>query len=146
MSAKFLSAILGPKMAAPSLWAPGKMRSFCRKKTHVHKIPPLGGDFGFWVLGWGGKCRFYFYVCEDFSEKIAARQWGVIFCREASRCLAGPSGQFVLKASSGFISKSVEKRVEITTEIATISNRTDFASLANWMPKSLTIWASKRLF
>ena len=26
------------------------------------------------------------------ESKIAARQWGVNFCREASRCLAGPSG------------------------------------------------------
>ena len=31
-----------------------------------------------------GKCN-----CES---KIAARQWGVNLCREASRCLAGPSG------------------------------------------------------
>ena len=27
------------------------------------------------------------------DSKIAARQWGVNFCREASRCLAGPSGE-----------------------------------------------------
>ena len=27
------------------------------------------------------------------ASKIAAREWGVNFCREASRCLAGPSGQ-----------------------------------------------------
>ena len=47
MSVKFVSAILGPEMAAPILWTPGKMRSFCRK-THVHKIPRLGGG------GWGG--------------------------------------------------------------------------------------------
>ena len=26
------------------------------------------------------------------ESKFAARQWGVNFCREASRCLAGPSG------------------------------------------------------
>ena len=49
VSVKFLSAILGPEMAAPILWAPGKMRSFCRK-NHVHKIPPLGG-----ILGFGGE-------------------------------------------------------------------------------------------
>ena len=30
------------------------------------KFPVLGG--GFWVLGGGGKCRFYFYGREDFSE------------------------------------------------------------------------------
>ena len=52
VSVKFLSAILGPEMAAPISWAPGKMRSFCRK-NHVHKIPRFrgGGYFGF--LGGG---------------------------------------------------------------------------------------------
>ena len=60
---KFVSAILGPEMAAPILWTPGKMRPFCRK-THVHKIPRLRRFF-FWG---GGKCRFYFYGREDFSE------------------------------------------------------------------------------
>ena len=27
------------------------------------------------------------------ESKIAARQWGVNFCRETSRCLGGPSGR-----------------------------------------------------
>ena len=45
VSVKFVSAILGPEMAAPILWTPGKMRSFCRK-THVHKIPRFGGGGG----------------------------------------------------------------------------------------------------
>ena len=67
MSVKFLSAILGPEMAAPILWTPGKMRSFCRK-THVHKIPRFRGGGVFWVLG-GGECRFYFYGRADFSER-----------------------------------------------------------------------------
>ena len=62
VSVKIVSAILGPEMVAPILWTPGKMRSFCRK-THVHKIPRLGG--GVWG---GGKCRFYSYGREDFSE------------------------------------------------------------------------------
>ena len=32
------------------------------------------------------------------SQKIvAARQWGVNFCREALRCLAGPSGHSIQK-------------------------------------------------
>ena len=71
VSVKFLSAILGPEMAAPILWTPGKMRPLCRK-NHVRKIPPFrggvggGGILGFW--GGGGKCRFYFYGREDFSE------------------------------------------------------------------------------
>ena len=33
VSVNFLSAILGPEMAAPSLWAPGKMCSFFRRKN-----------------------------------------------------------------------------------------------------------------
>ena len=46
-----MSAILGLEMGAPILWTPGKMRSFCRKKTHVHKIPRVRGGRGvFWIL------------------------------------------------------------------------------------------------
>ena len=65
VSIKFVSAILGPEMAAPILWAPGKMRSFCRK-TYVHKIPRFrrGGSFGFG----GGECRFNFYGRGNFSD------------------------------------------------------------------------------
>ena len=48
MSVKFVSAILGPEMAAPILWTPGKMPSFCRK-TYVHKIPRSRGG----ILVWG---------------------------------------------------------------------------------------------
>ena len=54
MSVKFLAAILGPEMGASILWTPGKMRSFCRKKTHVHKIPRFRGGGGGWVLLEGG--------------------------------------------------------------------------------------------
>ena len=42
VSVKFLSAILGPEMAAPILWAPGIFGSFCRK-TPMIKILLLGG-------------------------------------------------------------------------------------------------------
>ena len=41
---------------------------FCRKNP-VHKIPRFRGGV-FWVLGGGGKCRFYFYVRADFSERV----------------------------------------------------------------------------
>ena len=68
MSVKFVSAILGPAMAAPILWTPGKMRSFCRKNLHVHKILRFGGG----GLG-GGECRFYFYGREDFSEPLPSK-------------------------------------------------------------------------
>ena len=59
----------GAGMAAPILWTPGKMRSFCRK-THVHKIPRFWG--GFW--GGGGECRFYFYGREDFSDTFCCKK------------------------------------------------------------------------
>ena len=58
VSIKFLSAILGPEMGASILWTHGKMRSFCRKNLHVHKIPPFRGVyFGF---GGGGSADFIF--------------------------------------------------------------------------------------
>ena len=66
VSVKFVSAILGPEMAAPILWTPRKMRPFCRK-SHVHKIPRFRGGV-FWFFFGGGECRFYFYGREDFSD------------------------------------------------------------------------------
>ena len=51
------------------------------------KKPSLGRERQFWrgIL----RDNLREGNCES---KIAARQWGVDFCREASRCLAGPSG------------------------------------------------------
>ena len=66
VSVKFVSAILGPEMAAPILWTPGKNAFFLQDNRHDHKIPRLGGGFGFFF---GGECRFYFYGHGDFSEK-----------------------------------------------------------------------------
>ena len=78
MSVKFVSAILGPEMAAPILWTPGKMRSFCRK-TCVHKNSSfwggggilgfgfLGGGGVFWVLGGGGSADFIFMGARIFQ-------------------------------------------------------------------------------
>ena len=44
--------------------------NFCRK-NHARKIPRFRGGGVFWVLGGGGgKCRFYFYGREDFSELL----------------------------------------------------------------------------
>ena len=64
-----MSAILGPEMAAPMLWAPGKISFFLQENLHAHKIPRFGGGgyLGFWGGGWG-KCRFYFHGREDFSD------------------------------------------------------------------------------
>ena len=59
MSVKFASAILGPEMAAPILWTPGKNAFFRQGNLQVHKIPRFGGegDFGF---GGGGSADFIF--------------------------------------------------------------------------------------
>ena len=47
-------------MAAPILWAPGKMHSFCRKNP-AHKIPRFrGGYFGF--LGGGREVPILFFM------------------------------------------------------------------------------------
>ena len=43
-----------------------KLRSFCRKTSMPKKFLVLGGCFGFFFGG--GKCRFYFYGREDFSD------------------------------------------------------------------------------
>ena len=59
MSVKFLSAILGPEMAAPILWAPRIPVFFLQENLHVHRIPRFlgGGYFGF---GGGGSPDFIF--------------------------------------------------------------------------------------
>ena len=66
VSVKFVSAILGPEMAAPILWAPRISAFFLHKNLHVHKIPRFG-EGGIWGLG-GGECQFHFYGRGDFSE------------------------------------------------------------------------------
>ena len=62
-----LPSILGPEMAAPILWASGKIAFFLQENAMPIKFLVLGGGvFGFF---WGGKCRFYFYRSEDSSRK-----------------------------------------------------------------------------
>ena len=58
MSVKFVSAILGPEMAAPILWTPGKDALFLQEKPMSIKFRVLGGVV-FWVLG-GGSADFIF--------------------------------------------------------------------------------------
>ena len=62
MSVKFLSAILGPEVAAPILWTSGK-KPFCRK-SHVHKIPSFRGGL-FWIFG-GVSADFIFMGARIF--------------------------------------------------------------------------------
>ena len=57
VSVKFVSAILGPEMAAPILWAPGKNAFFLQDKPMSIKFLVLGGG----ILGFGGGGA-------DFSE------------------------------------------------------------------------------
>ena len=57
VSVKYLSAILGPEMGAPILWAPGIFAVFLQENLHVHKIPRFRGAF--WVGG-GGSADFIF--------------------------------------------------------------------------------------
>ena len=71
VSVKFLSAILGPEMAAPILWTPGKKRPFCRK-NHVHKIPRLGG--GILGFGGGGGSADFIFMGARIFLKFPARQ------------------------------------------------------------------------
>ena len=63
VSIKFVSAILGPEVAAPILWTPGKKCVLSGRKTCVHKIPRFRGGGGgvIWVLGGvGGSADFIF--------------------------------------------------------------------------------------
>ena len=68
MSVKFVSAILGPEMAAPILWAPRISAFFLQENLHVHRIPRFGGGGGLGLGLGGGEYRFYFYGRGDFSE------------------------------------------------------------------------------
>ena len=70
VSVKFVSAILGPEIAAPILWTPGKMRPFCRKPC-VHKIPRFGGGGYFGFLGGGGSADFIFMGARIFLKFTA---------------------------------------------------------------------------
>ena len=46
---------LGPEMAAPILWAPGKIAFFLQENLRAHKIPRFRGGGIFWIfLGGGG--------------------------------------------------------------------------------------------
>ena len=50
MSVKFVSAILGPEIAAPILWTPGKIAFFLQENRYVRKIPRFRGG-GYFRLG-----------------------------------------------------------------------------------------------
>ena len=61
--------ILGPKMAAPILWAPGIFGFFLLENAMPIKFLLLGGGvLGFFRRGGGWKCQFYFYGRRDSSD------------------------------------------------------------------------------
>ena len=64
MSVKLLSAILGPEMAAPILWVPGKMRSF----INICQFGDLNFFCFFFVAGdfWGSVGRGGLVPCPSF--------------------------------------------------------------------------------
>ena len=83
VSVKFVSAVLGPEMAAPILWARGKIAFFCRK-THVHKIPRFRGVyFGFFG---GGSADFIFMGARIFLIKPLESQESEPFQKDPFSC------------------------------------------------------------
>ena len=65
VSVKFVSAILGPEMPAPILWAPGKKCVLSAGKPVSVKFLVLGGGGYFWVLG-GGEVPILFLWARGF--------------------------------------------------------------------------------
>ena len=59
VSVKFMSAFLGPEMAAPILWTHGKKAFFLQEKPVSIKFLVLGGG-GIFGFGGGGSADFIF--------------------------------------------------------------------------------------
>ena len=67
VSVKFLSAILGPEMAAPIFWAPGKIAFLLQEKAMSIKFLLLGGG----ILGvGGGSADFIFMGARIFLKHL----------------------------------------------------------------------------
>ena len=81
MSVKFLSAILGPEMAAPILWARGKIALFLQENLHAHKIPHFRGGGGILGFGGGGGAVFIFMGARIFLRIAQAVLQGAPFPR-----------------------------------------------------------------
>ena len=77
VSVKFLSAVLGPEMAAPILWTPRISAFFLQEKTSmsIQFLAFLGG--GFCVLGGGGgSADFIFMGALGFADLLRGLQRG----------------------------------------------------------------------
>ena len=73
----FLSAILGPEMAAPILWAPAIFWFFLLEKPHAHKIPRFRGGRGFFGRGGGSANSIFmgvgiFPIYENLRESFGS--------------------------------------------------------------------------
>ena len=66
MSIKFVSAILGPEMAAPILWTPGKNAFFLQGKPVSIKFRVLGGGGNLGLGGGGGEVPILFLWARGF--------------------------------------------------------------------------------
>ena len=77
MSINFPPAILGPRMAAPILWAPGIFGSFSWLKPHAHKIPRFRGVVG--ISGKGPDLPFLAFL--DFLAFLLFKEFLVFFDR-----------------------------------------------------------------
>ena len=67
----YIFLVLGPEIAAPTLWTPGISGSFFWKTSMPKKILVLGGGgyLGFFGRGGGVSVNFIFYGRGEFSEK-----------------------------------------------------------------------------
>ena len=108
VSVKFVSAVLGPEMAAPILWTPGKMRSLCRK-NHVRKIPPFQGG-GVW--GGGGSADFIFMGARIFLKKINRKTKKKENCPAVLRTYAAPIGAFFCPEIRAFTGRDLFNRFQ----------------------------------
>ena len=93
VSVKFVvSAILGPEMAAPIVWTPGKNAFFLQENPFFHKIPRFRG--GFWGFWGGGSADFIFMGARIFlilthppTPYYSSRPQAICIC-QCDRCRA----------------------------------------------------------
>ena len=125
MSVKFVSAILGPEMAAPILWTPGKDVFFLQENLHVHKIPRFfGGGGGILVWGGGeGSADFMFMGAGIFLSPFA------LFCPLlCSFAFALSCAHLRVSASDHFWEAQSKAQVNTLKSQSIIKSRTDFCT------------------